>query len=165
MIQPLACLLGKFGKSDTGAAECVCPRDVPGSFQLTFGVGKIKAQVKAAITIEGHHRLHRETLLAEVEDHAAGNAVEAGEHRSIHFVAHATASFGKHGLTCHRALILRLHHCPYINEHTRDVGGTGGRVRIRAMWIIGSNQWDGKYTTGFSGAVRSSRRLGFLCFR
>jgi hypothetical protein len=33
------------------------------------------------------------------------------------------------------------------------------------MWIIGLNQWDGKYTTGFSGAVRSSRRLGFLCFR
>jgi hypothetical protein len=46
---------------------------------------------------QGHDGLHGEPLVAQVEDHSTGDAIKTGEDGAIHFVANATASFGKHG--------------------------------------------------------------------
>ena len=52
--------------------------------------------MKVPVARQRHDRLHGEPLVAQVEDHSTGDAIKTGEDGAIYFVAHATASFGKH---------------------------------------------------------------------
>jgi hypothetical protein len=57
----------------------------------------------AAIGIQGPDGLHGQALLAEIEDHAAGHAVKAGEDRPVDLMSNATASFREHDSAWTRA--------------------------------------------------------------
>lgn len=83
--------------------------------------------MKAAIGeihFHGRDRLHRQALLAEVEDHASGDAVETGEDRAIHFMPHATASFSEHSATCNSCLGCSLMHEIIPSKSDRKDGHT-----------------------------------------
>src|SRR5262245_6790787 len=59
-------------------------------------VRKVETEIELPIGLDRSDRLHREPLLAEIEDHAAGHAVETGENRAVHFMAQTGASFWEH---------------------------------------------------------------------
>jgi hypothetical protein len=67
---------------------------------MSIGLGKIEAELNPAIRlpvhIQGDHGLHGKALLAEIENHAAGDAVETGKDRAVHFMAQATPSLWEH---------------------------------------------------------------------
>jgi hypothetical protein len=100
VVQSLPRIFRKIGESYSGAAQRIGPRNVAGCLEVSVGIRQIETEMKPAVGLifrfKRDHGLHRQTLLTEVENHAAGYAVEAGEDRAVDFMSDATATLRKH---------------------------------------------------------------------
>src|SRR6266567_8904541 len=96
----MACLCRQIGEPYSGTTQSVCPCDVTGRLEVDVRIGEIEAElhsaVGAAVHFQGNGRLHRQALLAEIENHAAGDAIETGKDWAIHLMAETTSSVCEH---------------------------------------------------------------------
>src|SRR5205823_9415742 len=94
----------EVGETDPGSAECVGPGDVTCGFKIGGGLSQRNMQRHAAVRFERRDSLHGHTFFAEVEDHAAGDAVKAGESGRVDLLAKRMTPVGTHILVYGRAL-------------------------------------------------------------
>jgi len=87
--QTSARLIGQICKANTRTPQRIGPGDVACGFEIgrRFSQGKVHGE--ALVRFQWGQRLHGEAVFAEVEDHPAGNTVEAGESRRVDLVAQA----------------------------------------------------------------------------